>query len=260
MRIKYYYRDHLYQLTELSEDQINLNIKYFSNINIPKKMSENSWKIFISDINTLKTKSKKNGRKEYFKESMEFSMIGSESLEYKIIPDDEFNRITLTKLVYLYRDLQKDGKYIFPIFMKSLPTKDKNIKTKQTSGLGKILISSRYFPNNNVDILISNRLSQIGNINVENLQEFLKYFCNQFNIINNLQVILQKYSDDGEYYVECMELESSESNFFDRTLESLELWEYIYNTVIDFEITNIKDYKILLDKIVLEGQKFIRIT
>jgi len=88
----------------------------------------------------------------------------------------------------------------------------------------------------------------------------LKYFCNQFNIINNLQVILQKYSDDGEYYVECMELESSESNFFDRTLESLELWEYIYNTVIDFEITNIKDYKILLDKIVLEGQKFIRIT
>ena len=40
MRIKYYYRDHSYQLTELSEDQINLNVKYFSNINVPKKMSD----------------------------------------------------------------------------------------------------------------------------------------------------------------------------------------------------------------------------
>jgi hypothetical protein len=257
MKIRYYYRDDSYQLTELSEDQIKVKVKYFPNINIPKKMSENSWKIFISDVNQLKIKSKKNGRKNYFKESIEFSMINSESSDHKIIPDDEFNRTMFTKLTYLYRDLQKDGKYIFPIFMKSLPSKDENIKTKQTSGLGKILISSRYFPQSKIDILISNPIDNSG---VKNLQEFLKYFCNKSNITDILQVILQKYSDNDAYYIECMEIEDLESNFFDQTLESMELWEYIYNTVIDFEIINMKDYKILLDKIVLGGQKFIQIT
>jgi len=257
MKIQYYYRDSdNYYTKKILENTVNVKCTYFSNVNIPKKMCEDSWNLFIWDINQLKTISKKNGRREYFEESVKISMINPESLEHKIIPEDDFNRTMLTKLVYLYRDLQKDGKYIFPIFMKSLYTNEKNIKTKQTSGQGKVLISSRYFPNNNTDILISNRLSENkkGNIDVENLQKFLKYFCNKSNITDNLQVILQKYSDNDEYYVECVELQS---NFYDQTLESLELWEYIYNTVIDFEITSMKDYKILLDKIVLDGQKFL---
>jgi hypothetical protein len=255
MKIKYYYRDHFYQITELSEEQINLKVTYFSDAKISNKMILNSWKIFISDIHELKKISKKMGRKKYFEESINFSMINLQSSEHKIIPDNNFNKTMFTKLPYLYRDLEKSGRYIFPIFMKSLYRKEKDIE--QTSGLGKTLISSRYFPKNNIDVLVSDRKNQDSS-KTKKLQEFLEYFCSKSNINENIQVVLQKYLDDtDEYYVECMEIENSKSNFFDQTLESLELWKYIYNTVVDFEINKVTDYKILLDKIVLDGQKFI---
>lgn len=255
MKIKYYLRHDLNQISEVSEDKIHLNVKYFSNISIPQKMYKNSWKMFISDIHELKKISNKMGRKKYFEESINFSMINLKSSEHKIIPDDNFNKTMLTKLPYLYRDLEKSGRYIFPIFMKSLYRKEKNIE--QTSGQGKTLISSRYFPKNNIDVLVSDRKNQDSS-KTKKLQEFLEYFCSNSNINENIQVVLQKYLDDtDEYYVECMEIENPKSNFFDQTLESLELWEYIYNTVVDFEINKVTDYKILLDKIVLDGQKFI---
>jgi hypothetical protein len=242
MNISYYDK---FNNCEVSKYNVKVGCRYLKDIKVPKKMIVDAWKFFILDVNELKSNARKIGRNEYFEQTIEVDRINY------TLPSEIFNRTFLTKLPYLYDDLKTDGKFIFPIFMKSIYDKNGGVKIVQVGGNGKILILDRYFSNKKIDIFISNRNTDTNEI--EN-------FCKIFNEDGHLQVFLEKYSDNDEYYVECIEIVSQKNNFFDRTLESLELWEYIYNTVIDFEITNIKDYKILLDKIVLDGQKFIQIT
>lgn len=240
MTVKYYDK---INKCEVLKDDVKFGYQYFTELNIPPKMALASWKLFISDINQIKINVKKTSKEQYFEETIEVDRINS------ILPSDTFNRTFLTKLPYLYNDLKKEGKYRFPIFMKSVYAENNQIKVVQTAGNGKVLISFKYFPDKKIDIFISNRdlvLNQIEN------------FCESFYGDYTLQVFLAKYEDNlHDYYVDCMEIESTKDNFFDKTLESLNLWRYIFDTIVDFKVTSVHDYKILLDRIVLGGQQFI---
>lgn len=240
MNISYYDK---FNNCEVSKYNIKVGCKYLIDIIIPKKMIVDAWKTFILDVNELKNNSKKIGRNEYFNQTIEVDRISS------ILPLDDFNRTFLTKLPYLYFDLEKNGKYMFPIFMKSIYDQNKKNRTVQVGGFGKILISSRYFSTKKIDIFISNRNNSINEI--EN-------FCKTFNRDSNLQVFLEKYEDDfNDYYVDCIETVGEETNFFDKTIECLDLWKYIFNIIIDSKLNSLNDYKNLLDAIVLGGQEFI---
>ena len=239
MNISYYDK---FNNCEVSKYNVKVSYRYLKDIKIPKKMIVDVWKVFILDVNKLKNNVQKIGRNEYFEQTIEVDRINY------ILPSDTFNRTFLTKLPYLYGDLKKDGKYIFPIFMKSIYDKNGRVKIVRTGGNGKILILDRYFSNKKIDIFISNRNTDTNEI--EN-------FCKIFNEDSHLQVFLEKYLDNDEYYVECIEIVSQKNNFFDRTLESLELWKYIFNTIVDSKLNSLNDYKNLLDEIVLDGQKFL---
>jgi hypothetical protein len=263
------YVDQTDQMKELSD--INIKVEYHQDLKLNKKLIRNSWRVFIEDINQLKLSVYKNGIDDYYRDTMKYSMISGDKRKldtaWDLYTEDgknlsyiKYPRTCYLKLVYLYRDLKRDGKFIFPTFMKSIYTKRGDPKIEQVSAFGKTLIQSQYFPELGMDFFISKRKNQkTDDTNV------IKKFLDDIVLKRNKNfsetefiVMLDKYSDiNSEYYV-CNIIEDEDnSNFYDDILETEDLWKFIYHKIVNFKLNCLQDYKSLLDEIVLGSQEFL---
>jgi hypothetical protein len=263
------YVDQTDQMKELTD--IDIEVEYHEDLKLNKKLIKNSWRIFIQDINQLKLSAYKNGVDDYYKDTMKYSLMSNNtrkidpawdlySEEGKNLSYVKYPRTCYLKLAYLYRDLKKDGKFIFPTFMKSIYTKNGDIKIEQISAFGKILIQSQYFPKLRMDFFISKRNAQKTG-NTDTIKNFFDIFVSKANrdcSKAEFIVTLDKYTDiNSEYYVYNIFEDTNNYNFYDDILQTEDLWKFMYYEIINAKLNSLQDYRILLDKIVLEGQKFI---
>lgn len=274
MNVKYY--DQSNDMIEIYNPSVQF--EYFDKFKLTEQLSKNAWDTFVKDICDLKSNAEKIGIDEYYQETLEYSMFyeGSQrkidtSSDLHVIKKDILKRTYYLKLPYLYRDFKKNKKYDFPIFMKSFLKKNStSLCAELFSGHGRVLIISNYFPNDEINIFISKKTDYhlIKSTNINGLDEF---FNNLVQISDKdysqttFEVLLMQY-DESEYYVTGMEYYVNniidgfdKKNFWDNIMQSQKLWEYIYYTIINFELNSLNDYKSLLDTIVLGGQELISI-
>ena len=263
------YVDQTDQMKELSD--INIEVEYHEDLKLNKKLIKNSWRVFIEDINQLKLSVYKNGIDDYYRDTMKYSMTSGEtrkidtawdlySEEGNTLSYVQYPRTCYLKLAYLYRDLKRDGKFIFPTFMKSIYTKRGDLKIEQVSAFGKTLIQSQYFLELGMDFFISKRKNQKTD-DTNTIRNFFDTFVskrggNSFK--SEFIVMLDKYSDiNSEYYVYNIVEDNGNSNFYDDILETEDLWKFIYHKIANSKLNCFNDYKLLLNEIVLGGQKFL---
>ena len=270
--------------------KIDVPIIYHEGVNLTKMMIKDSWKVFIKDILFLKGYIQKLGVDKCYEQTMKFSMnlkdgnsifpnrkIDTSWDSYKknrdylgdisIIPSYiQRPRTAYLKLPQLYRDLKEDNRYFFPTFLKSVYRKNKNIEIEQIAGFGKVLINATYFPDIKMDFFLNTREKQIiqkGNkiLNINTIDLFFDHLeKNSSENFSNKKfiVMFDKYSDiNSDYYVSNILDDTNNRNFYDEILEKEELWKYIYHKIVNFELNCFNDYKLLLDEIVLGGQKFL---
>jgi hypothetical protein len=262
------YLDQADQMKELSD--INIKFEYHQDLKLNKKLIRNSWRVFIEDINQLKLGAYKNGIHDHYRDTMKYSMISGDkrkvdtawdlySEEGKNLSYVQYPRTCYLKLPYLYRDLKRDGMFIFPTFMRTVYSKDGNFKVEQVSGFGKVLIQSEYFPELGMNFFISKRQNQKTKDNT--IEKFFDKFISKKRkdfFDKEFIVMLDKNSDiNSEYYVYNIIDDDGNSNFYDHVLKKQDLWKFMYYEIINAKLNSLQDYRILLDKIVLEGQKFI---
>jgi hypothetical protein len=263
------YVDQTDQMKELSD--INIEVEYHEDLKLNKKLIRNSWRVFIEDINQLKLSVYKNGVDDYYRDTMKYSMMSGDkrkldtawdlySEESKNLSYVQYPRTCYLKLAYLYRDLKRDGKFIFPTFMKSIYTKRGDLKIEQVSAFGKTLIQSQYFQELGMDFFISKRKNQKTD-DTNTIKNFFDTFVSKRNgnfSKTEFIVMLDKYSDiNYEYYVYNIVEDNGNSNFYDDILEKENLWKFIYHKIVNFKLNCLQDYKSLLDEIVLGSQEFL---
>lgn len=263
------YLDQTDQMKELSD--VNIEVEYHKNLGSNKKLIKNSWRVFVEDINQLKLSAYKNGVDNYYKDTMKYSMMSGDKRkidpawdlyteEGKNLSHIKYPRSCYLKLVYLYRDLKRDGKFMFPIFMRTIYTKSGDLKLEQVSAFGKTLIRSRYFSEFGMDFFISKRKNQ-KTTDTNTMKKFFDDFLS--NKDRNFSetgfiVTLDKYSDiNSEYYVYNITKDDGRSNFYDDVLEKEDLWKFMYYRIVNSKLNCFQDYKSLLDEIVLGSQEFL---
>lgn len=276
MNIKYL--DQIDRMKPLNLIDVNIDIEFYEDVLLNNKMIKDSWRIFIEDIFRLRYYANKYGVDECYKEYMKFTMVSDSNKTKKISTSWGFHnsdlesptyikhpRTVYLKLPYLYRDIKRDGNLQFPIFIKSVYNTKNKIKLVQVGSNGKIVTLSRYFPDKKVDLFISKRKNQkLISSKINTMDLFFDRWGKKINPENDIEliVILGKYFNtdtdtDSDYFVYEMNIHKNEKNFYDKILENEEIWKYIYNTIINFELNNINDYKKLLDAIVLDTQSML---
>jgi hypothetical protein len=269
MKIKYV--DQTDQMKDIGK--IDVDIEFYEGVELNDKIIKNCWKIFIDDILKLRFYAYKHGIDEYYIDTMKFSMISDSKrkidtswdmyLDYKNVPSYvRHPRTCYLKLPYLYRDLEKKSKYIFPTFMKSVYTKSGDIKLEQVAGFGKVLINSVYFPHIKSDLFVNKRKNQkLKKSKINTIELFLDTLMKNNNKdFSNTEfiVMLDKYSDiNSEYYVYNIVKDNGNSNFYDDILEKEDVWKFMYYKIVNSELNCFQDYKSLLNEIVLKSQNII---
>lgn len=262
-----------------------INFYYVPNKKLSDSLTKPSWDNFVSEVLNIKQNAIEFGKSEYFHRTVEsFSEMivknkGSIELGERIakfnIKNGSIINSNIIKLPYLYRDRAREGRFILPIFMTHFYGNDTNTYShkerstptniKQLSGSKEILINSIYFANAPMNIVFSaktadNKTYMGENKKFKTIEEFCEFIFEDsilpFRYLIT-DVMLGKYlkSIEGEYYIESMAISRNKTNYYNDMLKLVNLWEKIYNDIVDFQGN---DYRILLDKIVLDNQEMIK--
>ena len=261
-------------LEEISNREIRVN--YIENVKISPIVFNRSWNTFVTDINDVKSNSEKYGISEYFEQTMQYSM-GSNYIVPTRFPHETcitdktgFMRSFLMTLPYLYRDLKNFGKFMMPFLMTSVYDLNDNIKLYQITGVSRALLGHLYFPDIKVDYAISDKVNgkSRGDIYFNKIEDL----CNHIQLKSNIEfdyvdIIIGKELQRGHakmfgkmkdiYYIEGIEFNKNNKNFYDKILSKDIVWKTIYELIINSNLNEEKDYLKLLDNIISETEVLI---
>jgi hypothetical protein len=245
-----------------------LKFNYIPNKNISQSTIDCAWKKFIEKIDKIRLDSKKLGRDEYFQTTINFPNDVHKTKLIEGIPYNGLIKDSLFNLSKVYQNFIDNKKV--PIFMEFLvDSKTSKSKFIQKSGFDEVLVNSMYFSNSPIDIVVGGRLLQhnrIGNTTMTTIEDLGEHIFKNLNLSQNnftLNMFLDKSDiigwyngeyvyEDKSYHIENIRIIENKDNYYEDAIVKLELWEDIYNIIIDFQFKNntLYEYKELFDKIV----------
>lgn len=232
MKIRCFYYETPEQIIFNETNSKFFSFKYLHNISLNNKIITESLNVFIKDIKEIRKTSKS---KEYVWKSQ------------------------ITKLPFLYKDLKKEKVFRMPIVFSPRGT--------VSSGYGRVLISSIYFPETKFDCIFQEK--NISNLKV--LDEIIDKVSNNnywkhmdlSGIYANFLCSIEDIEEVGKvHYLDCLEFENETEYYFAKKYgagafigeleDNFELWYQIYEMIKNFQMdeSNVEDYKKLLNKIV----------
>lgn len=180
-----------------------------------------------------------------------------------------FDMDVFTKFPYLYLDFcEKKEDFKYPIYM----FKQHHKSHKLLSGLGRVLISSIYFPERELDIVTHS--VKIGKGGIEIIERFINDVANnrywKGNVPYSTAVVLLKSYKPGLYVIKDLSFVSDDymenmRNFrpepFIETAMDWELWSSISNTLDNWSLYKsdvIDHYVHILDEIIFSNLDYAR--
>lgn len=275
-----------YTEEELGNAPMLMNFNYFSKKIVPDSIIFKIWDDFKSQIHNLKSSADKFGAEEYFEITLNSFMSNPQVCENRqvIEPLSTFNsenggfiNTYLAKLPEIYKKFEYYRK--FPIFIKtSFDTSYDKYVSNPTSCFGEILVNHYYFSNSSWDIVTHDpriEHNTIGDKNIPTVEELCSYILNNLNSVEDpiIDIFIDRSDaktwdddvsnyDDKMYYIDTIQFNEKKEDYYQDCIDSLYIWKKVYDIIINFDIdtkqASTQEFDVLLNKIVMDTQEFLK--